>query len=68
MKRLIPIASQIPISEFPLVKEVWYHYPQQEPNPDEDHIFGTFVDGTPGRGRKMQASPGRARSRRGLHP
>ena len=34
------------IPEFPLVKEVWYHYHQQEANPDEDRIFGTFIDGT----------------------
>ncbi|MCX6700050.1 MAG: hypothetical protein NTV68_09005 [Methanomicrobiales archaeon] len=25
---------------------VWYHYHQQEANPAENRIFGTFVDGT----------------------
>jgi len=25
---------------------VWYHYRQQEPDPAEDRIFGTFVNGT----------------------
>ena len=24
---------------------MWYHYRQQEPNPAEDRIFGTFVEG-----------------------
>ena len=34
------------LPEFPLEKVVWYHYHQQEANPAEDRIFGTFVDGT----------------------
>ena len=34
------------LPEFPLVKEVWYHYPQQEVNPAEGRIFGTFVNAT----------------------
>jgi N-acetylglutamate synthase-like GNAT family acetyltransferase len=28
------------------VKAVWYHYHQQEADPAEDRVFGTFVDGT----------------------
>jgi GNAT superfamily N-acetyltransferase len=41
-----PLTRELTVPEFPLVKEVWYHYHQQEPNPDEDRIFGTFIDGT----------------------
>jgi hypothetical protein len=33
-------------AEFPLVKAVWYHYRQQEPNLAEDRILGIFIDGT----------------------
>ena len=38
--------TNLPFPKFPLVKEVWYHYHQQEANPAEDRIFGTFVEGT----------------------
>jgi len=41
-----PLTRELIVPEFPLEKEVWYHYPQQEANPAEDRIFGTFVDGT----------------------
>ena len=40
------LTRELTVSEFPLVKEVWYHYRQQEADPAEDLIFGTFVDGT----------------------
>jgi hypothetical protein len=53
-------------AEFPLVKEVWYHYHQQEANPAEDRIFGIFIDGTPTAVARCRASPGRVRSRRHL--
>ena len=40
-----PLTRELTHVEFPLVKEVWYHYHQQEPNPAEDRSFGTFIDG-----------------------
>ena len=46
MKENPPLTRDLIPAEFPLVKEVWYHYHQQEANPAEDRIFGTFVDGT----------------------
>ncbi len=38
--------AKLPFPKFPPEKEVWYHHHQQEANPDEDRISGTFVDGT----------------------
>ena len=49
---------ELTVPEFPLEKEVWYHYHQQEANPEEDRIFGTFIDGT-----LAAVAPGA-----GLHP
>ena len=43
---LPPLTRELTVPEFPLEKEVWYHYHQQEANLAEDRIFGTFVDGT----------------------
>ena len=40
-----PPTRELTHAEFPLVKEVWYHYHQQEADPAEDRIFGTFIDG-----------------------
>ena len=46
MKETQPPYRELTHAEFPLVKEVWNHYHQQEANPAEDRIFGTFVDGS----------------------
>ena len=43
---LVLTYANLPYQKFPPEKEVWYHYPQQEANPDEDRIFGTFIEGT----------------------
>jgi len=36
--------TNLPFPKFPLEKEVWSHYHQQELNPAEDRIFGTVVE------------------------
>jgi GNAT superfamily N-acetyltransferase len=41
-----PLTRELTVPEFHLVKAVWYHYHQQEADPAEDRVFGTFVDGT----------------------
>jgi N-acetylglutamate synthase-like GNAT family acetyltransferase len=39
-------ARELSPDEFPLAEKVWEHYRGQKANPENERIFGIFVDGT----------------------